>query len=172
MRIGIIGPGQIEEYCKKSGISKRKYESIVRGLAGVVARSGNQIMVTPDKGSTKELFAQEYKNSGGKKVNVIVPLDDTEFGHKWVNIDIGDKQINCGTWRNQPESICENSDLFICIGWGGGTMAEMYYTRWMGKVKKIYVINETIDSVLPVSLEKGLGIIEYTPASKLESKLK
>jgi len=177
MRIGIIGPGEVEKYCKRANISKNKYHAIVKGLAESVARTDHHIIVTPDKGSTTEMFAKEYKLAGGHHVDVIVPLDDKEFGYKHVNTDLADKQINCGTWRNQPESMCEQSDLLVCIGWGGGTLAEMYYTRWFGNAKGIYVINDLIDTELPKSLNENFtnnnfNGLEYIPASKLGSKLK
>ena len=171
MKIGIIGPGEAGKYCKRAGLDKNKYEEVVRKLAIVIAKSGNEIVVTPDKGSTSELFSQLYLKQGGKKVYEVVPLDDNEFGYEWVNTDLGEN-INCGTWRNQPEKLCEESDVLVCIGWGGGTLSEIYYTRWFGKVKRVYVINELIDDKLPKSLDEAFKILEYINADELERKLK
>lgn len=171
MKIGIIGPGEVEKYCERAKINKTKYTLIVKDLAISLANTTSEIVVTPDKGSTSELFVKEYLASGGKKVYEVIPLDDKEFGYSWVNIDLGE-HINCETWRNQPETLCENSDLLICIGWGGGTLAEVYYTRWFGKVKKVYVVEELIDSKLPNSLDKTFKILEYIKANELEKKLK
>jgi len=172
MKIGIIGPGEVDKYCKRAKINKDKYEKIVSGLAKVVADKGAEIVITPDKASTSELFGLKYKEQGGKKINVIAPLDDKEFGYSWVNTGIGNNTINCGTWRNQPENLCENSDLLICIGWGGGTLCEIYYTRWFGKIKKVYIINDLIDSKLPNSLDETFKIIEYIDSNQLKEKLK
>jgi len=172
MKIGIIGPGEVEKYCKNAGLDVEKYKERVNKIAEIIARLKHDIVVTPDKGSTSELFAQAYKQTKGRKINVLVPLEDKEFGYSWVNKKIADEVISCKTWRNQPEAMCENSDLLVCIGWGGGTLCEMYYTRWMGKVRAIYVISELIDVKLPKSLEKGYKILEYVKLSDLEKKLK
>jgi len=171
MRIGIIGPGEVGKYCERAKISKEHYEEVVARLAKSVADSGNEIIIAPDKGSTSELFAQNYLSSNGRKVLEIVPLDDKQFGYEWINTGLG-QNINCGTWRNQPETLCENSDVIICIGWGGGTLAEIYYTRWFGKVKRVYVVKELIDGKLPKSLEATFKILEYIKAGSLEKKLK
>jgi hypothetical protein len=171
MRIGIIGPGDVKKYCTRAGIDESTYRETVKKIAGWVAESGNDIVVTPDFGSTTELFALEYLAGKGKKVIEIVPLEDKEFGFKWVNTSLGEN-ISCGTWRNQPESLCENSDLLICIGWGGGTSAEIYYTRWFGKVAKVYIVEDLIDGKLPKSLNDSLGEPEYISGLELEKKLK
>ncbi len=171
MKIGIIGPGEVEKYCKRASIDVSEYMRIVKNLACSLADTDNEIVVTPDRGSTSELFAQEYLNNKGKKVYVIVPLDDTEFGYSWVNVDLGEN-INCGTWRNQPEKLCEECDILICVGWGGGTLTEIYYTRWFGKVKRVYIVKELIDGKLPKSLEATFKILEYIKAKDLEKKLK
>lgn len=171
MRIGIIGPGEVEKYCERAKIDIDAYKKIIGNLASSAAESGHEIVVTPDKGSTTELFAKEYLKNKGKKVIEVVPLDDKEFGYEWVNTELGEN-INCGTWRNQPETLCENSDSLICIGWGGGTVAEIYYTRWFSKAKKVYVVEDIIDDKLPVSLEVSLKIVEYVKAAELEKRLK
>ncbi|MBI5148575.1 hypothetical protein HZA33_02760 [Candidatus Pacearchaeota archaeon] len=170
MRVGIIGPGDVTRYSKEIGISREKYGGIIKKLVQILIRSGSEIVVTPDKGSCSELVALEYKKAGGKKVYIVAPLDDKEFGYEWINLGVGDKTINCGIWRNQPENFCENSGLLICIGWGGGTLVEIYYTRWFGKIKKIYVIEELIDSKLPESLLKSFKIIEYISINNLKIK--
>lgn len=171
MKIGIIGPGNVKNYCERAKIKEENYKKIIKQIALIIAKTNSEIVITPDKGATSELFAMEYSKSGGKKVYEIVPLDDKEFGYSWVNLDLGE-HINCGTWRNQPEALCENSELLICIGWGGGTLAEIYYTRWFGKIKKVYVIEELIDEKLPASLEKSLKTMEYIKANELMNKLK
>ena len=103
MKIGIIGPSKLKE---KQKILK---------IAKIIAKSGNEVVLTPDKGSTSEYFAKEYIKNNGKKIYSVLPLDDKERGYSWVNTDLGEK-VNCGTWRNQLEKLDEETDALVSIG--------------------------------------------------------
>lgn len=157
MRIGIIGPTEIEEKARK----------IIIKVAKVVAKSGNDIIVTPDKGSCSELFCQEYKKAGGKKVIAIIPRDDKEFGYSWVNTEIADEEINCKTWENQPETLDKqvgSDGVLICFGLSPGALIEVAYTKWF-KVKKVYLIKGLCDK-LPAKTQEKVPA-EYISASNL-----
>jgi hypothetical protein len=161
MRIGILGPTKISELEK---INKNAVK-IIKDLSKILAESGNEIVVVPDKGSVSELFAKEYINFGGKKVYSIIPLEDKEFGYGWVNLDLGEK-INCGTWRNQPEKMNEETESLLCLGYAEGVMAEIAYSKWF-KPKPINIIKELIDGEFPKSAVKKLNL-KYISYKKLE----
>ena len=146
MRIGIIGPSKLQE----------KHKKLIEKLAGVISKKGYEIVVTPDKGSSSEYFSQEYLGSGGKKVFSIIPLNDKEFGYDWVNTKLGEK-INCGSWRNQPEKLNEETEALLCIGHSVGGMIEMGYTKWFNK-KPVYFIKEITEEKFPSQIEKELDI--------------
>ena len=156
MKIGIIGPSKFEGN-----------KEIIRELAKKVAGEGHEIFVTPDKGSASEFFAKEYLASEGKKVFVVAPLDDKEFGYDWLNLDLGEN-INCGTWRNQPEKLNEETDALICIGYAAGVLIEIGYSKWF-KPKPIYLINELISEQLPKEIEGSLNL-NYVNCDKLKLK--
>lgn len=151
MKIGIIGPSKLE-YLKEFEDNKK----ILEELAKAVADSGNEIVIVPDKGSVSEFFGKEYIKNKGKKVYEIIPLDDKEFGYGWVNIDLGEK-INCGTWRNQPEKLNEETDILLCVGYAVGVLAEIAYLKWF-KPKPVYIINELVSGKLPKEVEKSLKL--------------
>ena len=161
MKIGIIGPSKIEYVEEING----KAKEIISSIAKKIALSKNEIVVVPDKGSVSEFFAQEYIKNKGKKVWEVVPLDDKEFGLSWMNLDIGEK-INCGTWRNQPEKLNEECDIFLCLGYAVGVLAEIAYTKWF-KPKKVYIITELVSGKLPIEVERSLKL-EYVSYKKLE----
>ena len=145
MRIGIIGPSNVRENEK------------VSELARIISELGHEIVITPDKGSASEFFAQEYLRNNGKKIYEIVPLDDKEFGYGWLNLDLGD-HINCGTWRNQPEKLNEETDALICIGYSVGVLAEIAYTKWFNK-KPVFMIKDLLDNEkLPKRVEEQLDL--------------
>jgi len=161
MKIGIIGPSKLK---KKNEISK---------IAKIIAQSGHEVVLTPDKGSTSEFFGLEYIKNKGKKVYSVLPLDDKEFGYFWVNTDLGE-QVNCKTWRNQPEKLDEESDVLVSLGHAVGGIIEMCYTKWFrDKDKKtpIYVIIDIDNEKLPNVMEKELDI-HYISIDELEGKLK
>jgi hypothetical protein len=153
MRVGIIGPSNLG-YMEEINGSARK---IISGIAQEIANKKFEIVITPDKGSASEFFAQEYIQNKGKKVFEILPLDDKEFGYKeWVNTSLGES-INCETWRNQPEKLNEETDILLCIGYAVGVLAEIAYSKWF-KPKAVYVINELVSGKLPVEIERSLKL--------------
>jgi hypothetical protein len=153
MKIGIIGPskiGYVEEINKEA-------KKIISDLAKELAGRGFEIVITPDRGSASEFFAEEYIKNQGKKVIEILPLDDSDFGYKeWVNVDLGEV-INCGTWRNQPEKLNEETDILLCIGYAVGVLSEIAYSKWF-KPKTVYIINELVSGKLPRETEKSLKL--------------
>ena len=157
MKIGIIGP------------SKLRNKNEISEIAKIIAESGHEVILTADKGSSSEYFAQEYVKNNGKKVYSVLPLDDKEFGYDWVNTDLGEK-INCRTWRNQPEKLDEETDALVSIGYAVGGMIEMCYTKWF-KPKPIYVIIEIDGEKLPKVMEDELDI-HYISIEKLSGVLK
>ena len=153
MRIGIIGPSKLK-YLEDINENANEF---ISNLAKLVANSGHEIVITPDKGSASEFFAQRYLEQKGKKVWEILPLDDKEFGFReWVNVDLG-KPINCGTWRNQPEKLNEETDILLCIGYAVGVLAEIAYTKWF-KPKRVYIIKDLVSGKLPIEVERSLDL--------------
>ena len=161
MRIGIIGPSKLE-YLKEFKDNKK----ILEELAKAVADSGNEIVIVPDKGSVSEFFGKEYIKNKGKKVYEVVPLDDKEFGYSWVNVSLGEN-INCGTWRNQPEKLNEETDILLCVGYAVGVLAEIAYTKWF-KPKPIYIVEELVSGKLPKEVNRSLDLkyISYKDTDK------
>ena len=154
MKIGIIGPAKLSSL---TDINKNSL-IILNEISKNVAKSGNEIVITPDKGSVSEFFAKGYLNQGGKKVYSVIPLDDKEFGYGWINTEIGEN-INCSTWRNQPEKLNEETDILLCLGYAEGVLIEIAYSKWF-KPKAVYVIKEFISQELPRESIKKLHL-EY-----------
>jgi len=165
MRIGIIGASKIEYLEEVNDKARELLEKIARA----VAKSGNDIVICADKGSVSEFFAQKYSLFGGRKVYGIIPLDDKEFGYSWVNTDLGE-HINCGTWRNQPEKLNEETDVLLCLGYAVGVLSEVAYSKWF-KPKPVYIIKRLASGKLPREVERSLQL-RYVSLSELEKLLK
>ncbi|MAH03615.1 hypothetical protein CMI39_02400 [Candidatus Pacearchaeota archaeon] len=158
MKIGIIGPSKVRE------------EEKLLKLAKIVSELNHEIVITPDKGSSSEFFAEKYLENNGKKIYEIVPLDDKEFGYSWVNLKLGE-HINCQTWRNQPEKLNEETDVLLCIGCSVGALIEIGYTKWFKK-KPVYIIKELAEGEkLPKVIEKSLDI-RYISIKDISEELK
>ena len=152
MKIGIIGPSKLS-YAEEVN---PKAKELINQVAKIIADSKNPIFLTPDKGSVSEFFAERYLENNGKKVFEVVPLDDKEFGLDWVNKELGEN-INCGTWRNQPEKLNEETDILVCVGYSVGGLIEIAYSKWF-KPKPVYIIKELISKELPEDSVKDLNL--------------
>lgn len=150
MKIGVIGSSKVEFLEEVN----TKCKELIKKLAEKI--KDNELIVTPDKGSVGEFFAKEYIKAGGKKIHIVVPLNDSEFGNSWVNKDLGEV-INCGTWRNQPEKLNEETEVILCLGYAVGVLAEIAYSKWFNR-KRIYIIKELISEELPKEAVRGLDI--------------
>ncbi|MCF7910379.1 hypothetical protein K9L16_01755 [Candidatus Pacearchaeota archaeon] len=158
MKIGIIGPSKLEE--------KNKF--LIEKLAKIIAEKEHGVYLTPDKNSSSEYFVEKFLESGGKKVFLIIPLDDLEFGNSWVNKEIGEN-INCGTWRNQPEKLNEETEVLISIGYSVGGLAEIAYTKWF-KPKPVYIITDFDKEKLPEKINNSLDL-RYVSIKDLKEQL-
>ncbi len=161
MRIGIIGPNQCPQLNKEE-LEIRKIN--LRKVARILAKTGFEILLTPDKNSLLELFGEEYLKNNGKKIYEVVPLDDDY--EDYLNTNLGEL-ISCGKWPNQPSRYNEECDVMFCVGYGGMVMAEIGFSRYYNP-KRIYVINEFISQKLPEEI--GLDI-EYIKLNELEDSL-
>ncbi|NQU98219.1 hypothetical protein HQ533_02025 [Candidatus Woesearchaeota archaeon] len=170
MRIGIIGPTRIDKFCAATGFEESEYRHFLEKVAEILAEGGYEIIVTPSYTSAPGLVTQVYKDLKGKKVIGVVPEDDTEFG--WFDLDetIPDEVINCGTWRNQPETFCESSDILLVIGLSTGAMIELCYSKWF-KVKKLLILKDFLSNKLHPEIEKDLDV-EYISIQELKEKIR
>ena len=61
MRIGILGPTKIDNFCRLKGIQKEYFLKSIEFLASHLAKSTNSVYVVPDGGSTAYLFSEFYQ---------------------------------------------------------------------------------------------------------------
>ena len=160
MKIGIIGPNKLF-----FGDLKRRKE-LLEKIAEIIAKSGNEIVLTPDKESLLEYFGKKYLELKGKKVNLIVPLKDSDY-KKYLNITLG-VVISCEDWDRQADEFNRQSDIFICLGYSWGAMKEIACAQYFNK-KKIYIIQELISDKLPEELN---FLVEYITLKELKDKIK
>ncbi|OGJ15543.1 hypothetical protein A3K73_05125 [Candidatus Pacearchaeota archaeon RBG_13_36_9] len=159
MKIGIIGPNNLYS----GDLEKRK--KLIDEAAKIIAESGNEIILTPDKNSLLEYFGRKYLEFGGKKIWLVVPLEDKDH-EKFLNTELGEI-ISCIDWDRQADEFNRQSDLFICIGYSWGAMKEIACSQYFNK-KKTYVIKELISGKLPEELS---FLVEYIKIKQLKEKI-
>ncbi len=168
MRIGIAAPTRIEKLCAILNISESEYIHFLYTIAQRLAASQHELVLVPDHGSASWMVARNYKDFGGKKVFALVPFDDEEFGQ--VDLEIADENISCGTWRNQPEKLCEESDCLMVLGLSPGAMIELCYSKWF-KLRNVLVFKDFITQPIHEELAKDLNI-SYVSLDSFMEQLK
>jgi hypothetical protein len=160
MKIGIIGPNKLFE----GTLEERK--KIIDKVAKIIAKSRDEIVLTPDKGSLLEYFGEKYLEYNGKKIWLILPIEDKDH-EKYLNTKLGEV-ISCIDWDRQADEFNRQSDLFICLGYSWGAMKEIACAQYFNK-KKIYILKEFISEELPKELS---FLVEYISIKELKGKLK
>ena len=135
MKIGIIGPNKVFE----GSLEERK--RLIDSFAEIIANSGSEVVLTPDKDSLLEYFGKRYLEFGGKKIWLVVPVDEKDY-EEYLNVNIGEV-VSCSKWDVQPAEFNRESDVFVCVGYSWGGMREIGCAQYFNK-KKIYVLNEFI----------------------------
>lgn len=160
MKIGVIGPNKLFE----GKISER--EKLLDKVAEIIAKSKNEIILTPDKNSLLEYFGNKYNEFGGKKISLIIPTEEEDY-RDYLNTQLGEI-ISCKDWDRQANEFNRRSDIFICVGYSWGAMKEIACAQYSDK-KKIYILKEFVTDKLPKELN---FIVEYVSIKDLAEKLK
>jgi hypothetical protein len=165
MKIGISAPANYDKICEILHLDKKFFKDTIESAAKAVAKK-HEIVIVPNKNSGSHQFAIAYKKAKGRKVIGIIPFDDKEFGHDYLDKEICDETVNAGTWRNVPECLDETSDCLLVLGWGPGIAVEVGQTKWF-KVDKIFVVKELISgNRLAPELDQQLPI-KYISADEV-----
>ncbi len=170
MRIGIIGPTQVGRFLDINKFAEHNYSHFIHQLAEFLAKTDDELLVVPEPTAAPVNLGLIYRDLGGKKVVGLMPDHDEELGYNWLDTKLVDETISCGTWRNQPEAFCENSDVLLMIGLSPGTMAELCYAKWF-KVKKIIIFKKWISALIHPEVTSGLNVVYIESIEELEKEL-
>lgn len=160
MKIGIIGPNKLW----KGDLGKRK--KLIDKAAKIIADSGHEIVLTPDKNSILEYFGNKYLEFGGKKISLVIPTKEKDY-KSYLNIRLG-KIISSKDWDRQANEFNRQCDVFVCIGYSWGAMKEIACAQYFNK-KKIYILEEFVSKKLPEELN---FLVKYIKLKELLKILK
>ena len=174
LKVGIIGPTNLEKLSKLTGKSVSFFLEKAKEIGKVVADGGHELWINGDRGMTISI-GRSYKENKGKKLVVLYPKvaepwpDDHIRKYKEV-ADIVREERNW-FWANY--SVVSEPDLCICVGLSAGTLSELAYIKWnhllnQGKLEKLIAIKELLrGGVLPPEIEVDIGpVLQYIETTK------
>jgi len=158
MKIGIIGPNKL------FGENLQKRKELIEKTAKIIAESGNEIVLTPDKNSLLEYFGKKYLEFSGKKIWLVIPTEEKDY-KDYLNTSLGEI-ISSKDWDRQADEFNRQSDIFVCMGYSWGAMKEIACAQYFNK-KKVYVLKEFISKKLPEELN---FMVEYVSIKEIKNK--
>jgi hypothetical protein len=159
MKIGLIGPNNVY----RADAAERKV-LLVR-TAEIIAKSNNEVVLTPDSNSLLEYFADQYHHFGGKKVWLVIPTQQPDHDH-YLNTELGEV-ISCDNWDGQADEFNRQCDVFVCAGYAWGAMKEIACAQYFNK-KKVFMLEECISEKLPEELN---FLVDYISVNDLAASL-
>ena len=79
MKVSVLGCGDPGKILRFSKTGEDELKLIISGVGRLVAGKGHELVIIPDRGVPAEV-AKVYRESGGKKVIGVVPVNDSRFG--------------------------------------------------------------------------------------------
>ena len=151
MRIGIIGPTDIDVTSRSAGLDPATCKSTAKAAGEELARRGCTMVVVPDRGVAL-LAAQAYQAADGPRLIGIIPHGGTSAQATATKCDVHrhlcqetDEDLG---WTEQHERICQLSDVLLAIGLSCGTMSEIAWTKWVGSTP-VVVIKPLVSGIPP-----------------------
>lgn len=163
MRIGVIGPTDIDKTSTAAGLDPAICKRIAREAGETLAARGFEAVLVPDRGVG--LFAAEgYRSAGGRWLIGIIPSGGTSGQQATSCCDhhrhLCDKVVEDLEWTAQHERICQLSDVLLCIGLSCGTLSEIAWTKWVGNTP-VVIIEPLVSGIPPeVGAETDLIFVQ------------
>jgi hypothetical protein len=163
MRVGIIGPTDIDTTSTAAGLDPAVCKRVARQAGEGLACNGFEVVVVPDRG-VGLLAAEAYRSAGGRRLVGIIPRGGT----------CGQQESSCCDqhrhlcheivenleWTAQHERICQLSDVLLCIGLSCGTISEIAWTKWVGNTP-VVIIEPLVSGIPPeIGAETNLHCVQ------------
>lgn len=154
MKIGIIGPSDIDRVAGAAGIDPSDIREESAWAGSMLAEAGHEIVVVPDRG-VAVIAAEAYRRAGGGRIWGFIPGSgrsaEGATGRVHRNSRLCDETFEDLTWHEQHSRFVEFSDAMICVGMSCGTICEIAWTKWSGRIPVFVVGN--LSSRLPPEIE-------------------
>jgi hypothetical protein len=151
MRVGIIGPTDIDLTSRAAGLDTALCRRTAVQAGEGLAQRGDTVVLVPDRG-VAVLAAEAYRAAHGPRLIGIIPHGGTSAQAATTccedHRDLCHETVEDLSWNAQHERICQLADVLLCIGLSCGTIAEMAWTKWVGNTPVI-VIRPLISGIPP-----------------------
>jgi len=174
----IIGPSDRNQLKKI-----KDYRKFIKQYGNFLAKSFDNVIVTPDEGVYTDV-ALEFGKIKGKKPIAYYPDKDTFYGYEHLKKNFHQYEVKeiDGDWYKLNADLTKQALVIICLGFTPGSLIELsfikYHQKYGGykfpKLKKIHLFidKRTIDTKLPKSFEKQINnIFYYSSLKKLKQLL-
>ena len=163
IRVGIIGPTDINVTSRAAGLDPAACEHAARRAGESLAQRGYDVVVVPDRGVAL-LAAQAYRAAGGRRLIGIIPHGGTSAQAATTRCEdhrhLCHETVEDVDWTGQHERICQLADVLLCIGLSCGTLAEIAWTKWVGDTP-VVVIQPLVSGIPPeVEAETDVRCVE------------
>lgn len=180
LRATLIGAGDISfHYNDLLNIPEEKLDEEIAKIAEVLAESGTEIILTPDRGICFEI-AKEYKRCNGKKAYGIVPASDRDLGIKHLQpyLDsrvngekVIDNTLDTGNWYKQWFMHNLFGDIILLLGSSLGSHGELmcsyyFYKVFNGDKPEISARKKDIHQDIKAGEKMPLTLLIYRPFIK------
>lgn len=149
--VGIIGPTDIEVTSRAAGLDPTICERVAREVGVGLAQRGYEVVLVPDRGVAL-LAAQGYREAGGSKLIGIIPHGGTSAQAATTCCELHrhlcHETVEDLSWTGQHERIAQLADVLVCIGLSCGTIAEMAWTKWVGRTP-VVIIRPLVSGIPP-----------------------
>lgn len=169
IKIGIIGPTNIQKLSELTGKPQEIFLEKARIIGKILAEANCELWVNSDKGMLVAI-GKAYKNFGGEKLVILYP----DKGEPWPKehatpyIKYADDLRKEQNWFWSNYNVTALTDLCICVGLSAGTLSELAYIKWnyqlkCGNLKKLIGVKELLrDGKFPPEIEVDIKeIIQY-----------
>ena len=147
--VALIGPTNLARISLASGLPVSTYEDCASGAGAAVARNNAILAVVPDRGVAL-VGARAYRAEKGAWLIGLVPdggpSDSVATSNCRLNAAGCDEVLDGFTWHHQHATLCQLSDVMICVGLSCGTLTEIAWTKWL-RGPRVLALRKTFESI-------------------------
>jgi hypothetical protein len=170
--VGLIGPTNLDRISRASGIPVSLYEACAKGAAALVARQGAILALVPDRGVALHGAHSYHAEKGPWMIGLIPdggPSDSVATANCRLNARLCDEVLDGFTWHHQHATLCQLSNLMVCIGLSCGTLTEIAWTKWL-KGPRVLAFRSTFASI-PAEMLAETDIVMIDDLAEMEERL-
>ena len=150
LKVGIIGPTNMQKLTKLTGKSERFFLGKADTVGKTLASHGCELWVNSDGGMVRGV-ATAYKNAGGHRLVMLYPKKGEPWPNKHVKpyTQVADKLNRPQNWFWANYQVVSIPEVVLCVGLSAGTLSELAYIKWnrqfnRGNLKRLIILQELV----------------------------